>query len=67
MSQAISYSLKGAAAATGLSTSALDRAIRKGHLRAKKSSQDEDGNPTGVWIITASALQSYIDGLVDAG
>lgn len=67
MTTPISYSLKGAAAATGLSTSALDRAIKAGHLRAKKSSQDEEGNPTGVWVILATALQSYVDGLVDAG
>lgn len=62
----ISYSLKGAAAATGLSPSAIERAIRSGHLRAKKSSKDADGNPTGVWVIPAASLQSYIDGLVDA-
>lgn len=67
MSNVISYSLPGAVAATGLSRSTLERAIRQGHLRAKKSSKDEvTGEPTGVWIITADALQSYIDGLVDA-
>lgn len=67
MTTPISYSLKGAAEATGLSQSALDRAIKAGHLRAKKSSQDAEGNPTGVWIIPAASLVAYIDGLVDAG
>lgn len=66
MSAPISYSLKGAAAATGLSASALERAIKSGHLRAKKSSTDADGNPTGVWVIPATSLQAYVDGLVDA-
>lgn len=63
---AISYSLEGAADATGLSTSALKRAIKSGHLRAKKSATDADGEPTGVWVIPAASLQAYIDGLVDA-
>lgn len=62
----ISYSLKGAAAATGLSSSALERAIKAGHLRAKKSATDPDGNPAGVWVIPATSLQAFIDGLVDA-
>lgn len=62
----ISYSLKGAAAATGLSSNTLERAIRTGHLRAKKSSTDEDGNPTGVWVIPAESLKAYVDAMVDA-
>jgi hypothetical protein len=66
MTAPISYSLKGAAAATGLSPSTLERAIKAGRLRAKKSSEDADGNPVGTWVILASALKSYVDGLVDA-
>lgn len=66
MSEPISYSLVGASAATGLSKSTLERAIHEGKLRAKKSSQDEKGNPTGVWVIPADSLKSYVDGLVDA-
>lgn len=62
----ISYNLKGAVAASGLSASTLERAIKAGHLRAKKSGKDEDGNPTGVWVIAADSLKAYIDGLVDA-
>lgn len=62
----LSYSLAGAVAATGLSRSTLERAIRSGRLRAKKSDTDEDGNPTGVWVIPAKSLRDYIDGLVDA-
>ncbi|MFT3871576.1 MAG: hypothetical protein QM714_02850 [Nocardioides sp.] len=62
----ISYSLAGAALATGLSKATLDRAIKAGHLQAKKSSIDEDGNPVGSWVITADALRAYVDGLPDA-
>ncbi|WP_436699920.1 hypothetical protein [Nocardioides sp. BYT-33-1] len=66
MSTPLSYSMAGAVAATGLSKSTLERAIKAGRLRAKKSDQDEDGNPTGVWVITHEALMAFVDGLVDA-
>lgn len=62
----LAYNMAGAVAASGMSRSALERAIRDGRLRAKKSSVDDDGNPVGNWIITAPALQAFIDGLVDA-
>jgi hypothetical protein len=66
MSAPIAYSLKGAADATGLSTSKIKAAIGSGRLRAKKSEVDPDGNPVGVWVIPAASLQAYIDGLADA-
>lgn len=62
----LAYSIQGAAEASGLSVSALDRAIRAGKLRAKSSSEDADGNPNGKRIILATELQAYLDGLVDA-
>lgn len=62
----LSYSIAGAAAATGLSPSYLDRAIKAGALRAKKSGRDEDGQPTGKHVILARDLETYLDGLVDA-
>lgn len=62
----ISYSMSGAVAATGLSRSTLDRAIRAGKLRAKKSGVSEDGEPAGVWVIPADALRDFIDGMEDA-
>lgn len=65
--KAIAYSMPGAVEATGLSRGTLERAIRSGALRAKKSGTDEDGAPCGVWVIPAAALTAYIDGLVDAG
>ena len=66
MTAPISYSMAGAVAATGLSRSTLERAIRTGVLRAKKSDKDKDGNPVGSWVIPADALHAFIDGLVDA-
>lgn len=66
MTTPIAYSLPGAVAATGLSRATLMRAIGAGKLRAKKSSKDADGNPVGSWVITAKALEAFIEGLVDA-
>ena len=66
MTAPISYSMRDAVAATGLSRSTLERAIGTGALRAKKSGRDTDGNPAGVWVIPADSLRAFIDGLVDA-
>lgn len=63
MTTPISYSLATAVAATGLSKSHLDRAIRAGHLRAHKSSVDADGEPCGKWVILAADLEAYLEGL----
>lgn len=66
MTTPLSYTLPGAAEATGLSKSHLDRAIRAGQLRAKRTSNDKDGNPAGRVVILASALASYLESMVDA-
>lgn len=66
MTDTLSYTLRTAAIATGLSKTHLTAAINSGQLRAKRSGVDEDGNPTGLYVIPADALQAYIDGLVDA-
>lgn len=62
----LAYSLATAAEATGLSRSHLDRAIRAGQLRAKKSGRTEDHEPAGKYVILASDLEAYLSGLVDA-
>lgn len=62
----LSYSVATAVAATGLSRSHLERAIKAGQLKAKKSSLTEDGEPTGKYVILATDLQAYLSGLVDA-
>lgn len=62
----ISYDLEAAAEATGLSQSHLKRVIGEGHLKAKRSGEDKDGNPVGKYLILDADLRSYVDGLVDA-
>lgn len=67
---ALSYSIAGAIGATGLSKSHLERAIKSGELKAKKSSRvksgDNAGEPVGKYVILARDLQAYLEGLVDA-
>lgn len=66
MTTPLAYSMKGAVEASGLSRSYLDRAIKAGQLKAKRSSTDGRGEPTGNYVIRAADLQAFIDGLVDA-
>lgn len=66
MTTPIAYNMPGAVEASGQSRSTLERAIRAGKLRAKKSSKDEDGNPTGQWVILHAELEKYLESLVDA-
>jgi hypothetical protein len=66
MSGPIAYSLAGAAEAIGKSPSYVERAIKAGTLRAKKSGVGADGEPVGSWVIPAKSLEAFIDGLVDA-
>ena len=61
-----SYSIAGAVTATGLSKSHLERAIRSGELKAKKSSKDSEGEPKGKYVILARDLEAYLEGLADA-
>lgn len=62
----LAYNLKEAADATGLSERTLKRAIGTGALKARKSDRDDEGNPRGVYVITAKALEEFIDGLAAA-
>lgn len=66
MTAPLSYNMAGAVAASGLSRSTLDRAIRAGKLKAKRTSEDEDGKGTGSFVIKATDLEAFIDSLVDA-
>lgn len=62
----LSYSLHDAVAATGLSRSHLDRAIREGLLRTKTTKLDDKEKAVGKRVILASELQAYLEGLPDA-
>lgn len=66
MTTPLSYSVQTAVAATGLSKSHLEREIKAGRLKAKKSSQSADGEPTGKHVILAADLAAYLDALADA-
>lgn len=63
MTAPLAYSVRDAAAATGLSKSYLDRAIRACKLKARRSSEDADGNPTGSRVILAADLHAFLDAL----
>lgn len=62
----LAYSIATATTATGLSKSHLERAIKAGQLRAKKSGVTEDGEPCGKYVILAADLEAYLSELVDA-
>lgn len=62
----ISYSLKMASAATGLSETYLKARIAEGSLQAKRSERDGDGNPVGKYVILAAALEAFVAELIDA-
>lgn len=66
MTTAVSFTIATATAATGLSRATIDRAIKSGALRAKRSSLTEDGEPAGSYVILADALNAWLEGLPDA-
>lgn len=60
----LSYSIKEAAAATGLSASHIDRAIRAGDLKVRRTKRDDEtGEVAGNRVILASALEAYLQNL----
>lgn len=66
MAAPLSYTISTAAAATGLSTKTISRAIKSGALPAKRSSRADDGEPTGSYLILADSLTAWLDSLPDA-
>lgn len=66
MTTSLAYTLNSAASATGLSRSTIERAVKSGALRAKRTGRTEDGEPAGSYLILAADLQAWLDGLVDA-
>lgn len=62
----LSYSVKGAALATGLSETRVKQAIHAGELKARKSTVDENGDPAGKYVILHADLSAFVDGLVTA-
>lgn len=66
MTEALAYSKDDAARAAGVSAQTIDRAIRSGKLRAKRTSETKEGEPAGKVLILASSLATWLEGLVDA-
>lgn len=66
MTPPLSYTFKTAAEATGLTTTTLSRAVKKGALVAKRTSVAADGEPTGSYVILAADLQAWLESLAAA-
>lgn len=64
MTGPLSYSVAGAAAATGLSASQIKRLIATGDLKAKGSEIRSDGR-VSKYVILAPDLKAYLDQLED--
>lgn len=63
MNVKLAFSVKEAAAATGLSASHIDRAIRSGHLRIRRTKKTDDGDVAGNRLILAADLDAYLAAL----
>jgi hypothetical protein len=64
MSVKLAFSVKEAAAATGFSASHIDREIRAGHLRIRRSKKDEKtGEVAGNRVILAADLEAWLAAL----
>lgn len=59
----LSYSIKEAVAATGLSATHLDTAIRSGALVCVRTVERDNGEVAGKRLILAADLQAYLDAL----
>ena len=62
----ISFNRREAAEILGVSTDTIKKAKLAGHLPAKSTSYDKDGNATGIDLYTYEDLKAWHDGLVDA-
>lgn len=61
----LSYELREAASATGFTEKQLRERINRGELRARRAarSKDDPNEPAGKFIILATDLQEFLDGL----
>lgn len=66
MSTPLAYSKTSAALSAGVSSQTIDRAIKAGKLRAKRTSVTEDGEPAGNVLILATDLATWLESLADA-
>lgn len=66
MTTPLSYTFKTAAAATGLSEATISRAAKSGRLRCGRTAVDDNGEPTGSYVILHADLMSWLESLVAA-
>lgn len=66
MTTPLSYTLKTAAEATGLTTATISRAIKAGKLHAKRSGLTEDNLPAGSYVILHADLMAWLESLAAA-
>lgn len=62
----LAYDKREAAEACGVSEDTIKKAIAAGHLRAKRSARDSDGDGVGKYLITRAALEAWLESLADA-
>lgn len=62
----LAYSIAKAVEVSGLSRASLDRAIRSGQLKARRSTRNEDGEGQGKYLVKHADLEAYIDSLPEA-
>ncbi len=62
----LAYSIAKAVEVSGLSRASLDRAIRSGALKARRSTRNEDGEGQGKYLVKHADLEAYIDSLPEA-
>lgn len=63
MVEKLAYSREEAAEACGVSLTTIKQAIASGRLRAKRSGRNENGDPAGKYLILASDLQAWLEGM----
>lgn len=63
MNVKLAFSVKEAAESTGLSASHIDRAIRAGELRIRRTKKTPDGDVAGNRVILAADLEAYLAAL----
>lgn len=62
----LGFSREEVARMTGLSLDTVRRAIAKGDLRAKRTSVNAAGDPSGKYVVTKRAVEEWLDSLPDA-
>lgn len=66
MTVRLAYDKRGAAEACGVSEDTIKKAIGAGHLKAKRSATNEDGDGVGKYLILAADLTVWLESLADA-